>query len=86
MPKPFIKAILEHFASNHSRNEASAWKGDTSIIMKYALTIVNILLENVTAIFKMTPAAKVAMEIARRGRLTLITLVTHLGDCLLHDI
>ena len=57
-----------------------------SIIKKYALTVVNILLKNVAAIFKMTSAAKVTMEVARRGRLTLITLVTHLGDRLLHDL
>ena len=54
--------------------------------MKYTLTIVNILLENVAAIFKMTSAAKVAMEIVRGGRLTWITLITHLRDHLLHDI
>ena len=62
----------------------SAQKGNMSIITKYALTVVNILLENVTAIFKMTSATKI--EITRWGRLTLITLVTHLRDCLLHDI
>ena len=86
MLKPFIEAILGRFASNCSRNEVSAQKGDTPIVAKYTLTIANILLENVAAIFKMSSTTKVAVEIARRGRLTLITLVTHLGDCLLHDV
>ena len=82
----FIEAILERFASDHSQNEASTQKGNTSIITKYALTITNILLENIAAIFKMTSTTKMATKIARWGRLTLITLVTHLRDCLLHDI
>ena len=86
MPKPFIEMILECFASDHPWNEVSAWKGDTPIIMKYALTVTNILLKNVAAIFKMTSTAKVATEVMRSGRLILITLVTHLRDRLLHDV
>ena len=66
MPKPFVKAILERFASDCSWNKASARKGDTPIVAKYTLTVANIILENVAAIFKMSSATKVAAEIARR--------------------
>ena len=86
MPKLFVEAILERFASDCSQNEASARKGDTPIIAKHTLTVTNILLENVAAIFKMSSTTKVAAEIARWGRLTLITLATHLGDRLLHNV
>ena len=86
MLKPFVEVILECFASDCSWNESSAWKGDASIVAKYTLTVVDILLKNVAAIFKMTSSIEVAMEIVRRRKLTLITLVTHLRDHLLHDI
>ena len=81
----------EGFASNGTRNEMSTRQGDTAIIAKYTLPIMNILLEHFTATFSMlTPTEMTTVVTWCQGQGFDLrcqrTQCTKLGDGLFHNV
>ena len=86
---PLIDTFLEHFASNGPWNKTSTRQGNVAIVTEYALPIAYVLFEDITIAFEMIPSAEMAFKVVRGGRFqlnNLSTLVSELGDCLLHDV
>ena len=61
---PFIKTFSKGFPSDGARNETSTRQHDTAIIVKYTLSITNVLLEYFAATFPMLTPTEMTMVVA----------------------